>query len=224
MNNAPDIKTPSELHQTAKGLYTSGSPVFVAMQRLRPFICPFGELIFEVPDGASVLDIGCGGGLFLALLATEKKAITGVGFDSSAPAIAAAKEMQKTHPHGQNIEYLLKSVDDAWPEGEFDVVSMIDVVHHIQPADRKSAILKACAQVRPGGTFIYKDMATRPKWMSWANTLHDILVAGQFTRTQEMDEVISWCEDAGMEVQKTSRHDMLWYAHEMTVLMRPASG
>ena len=33
MNNAPDIKTPSELHQTAKGLYTSGSPVFVAMQR-----------------------------------------------------------------------------------------------------------------------------------------------------------------------------------------------
>src|SRR5207237_246924 len=60
--------TARALSQMASELYPSGPPLFRALQVYRPYICPFEALISEVPKDATVLDIGCGGGLFLGLL------------------------------------------------------------------------------------------------------------------------------------------------------------
>src|SRR5687767_5250391 len=64
-------------------------------QRFRPYICPFEELLPIVPTGSSVLDVGCGAGLFLGLLAVEGKIRSGVGFDSAASAIRIAQRMRQ---------------------------------------------------------------------------------------------------------------------------------
>src|SRR5947208_2041928 len=85
--------TPGQLAGFSKGLYGSGPLLMRKLQHWRPYICPFEELIRHVPGGASVLDAGCGGGLFLALLAATGKRITGQGFDISSPAIDVARTM-----------------------------------------------------------------------------------------------------------------------------------
>lgn len=218
--NKVAIKTPSQIHHSARSLYRRGNPIFVAMQVLRPFICPFGELIDEVPEGAKVVDIGCGGGLFLGLLALEKRIDSGIGVDVSRPAIAAALEMKKNHPRGASIDFKHLSEIDALPEGEFDVVSMVDVLHHIPPDEREKAIVQACSGVRPGGILLYKDMVTRPRWRSWANAFHDLIISAELTTTQDVKAVVSWCANAGLEAEKILTRNMLWYGHEMVVFRK----
>ena len=213
-------RSPPELYRRAKTLYTKGNPIFLAMQIFRPFICPFGELLDAVPEGARVMDIGCGGGLFLGLLAAEKQIESGLGFDVSAAAIITALEMRKNHPRDNVISFEHRNAGGPWPDGKFDVVSMVDVIHHIAPEHRRETILRACAHVRPGGILLYKDMVSRPRWRVWSNTLHDLLIAGQWTRVQDLQEVMRWCADAGLDPKATVRSNMLWYGHEMVVFRK----
>src|SRR4051812_38352748 len=86
------MPTPASLAAVAGSLYTEGPRVLRALQHYRPYICPFHRLIGCVPagpaPGPSVLDIGCGGGLFLMLLAMAARVGRGVGLDAAGPAIA----------------------------------------------------------------------------------------------------------------------------------------
>lgn len=174
----------------------------------------------EVPENAKVADIGCGGGLFLGLLALEKRINSGIGIDVSGPAIAAALEMKKTHPRGASIDFKHQSEIDSLPEGEFDVVFMVDVLHHIPLGEREKAIVQACSGVRPGGILLYKDMVTRPRWRSWANAFHDLVVSAEITKTQDVEAVVRWCANAGLEAEKKLTRNMLWYGHEMVVFRK----
>ena len=212
--------SPLKLYRQARILYKQGNPIFLAMQILRPFICPFGELIVAVPEGSRVLDIGCGGGLFLGLLAAEKKIDFGLGIDVSSPAIKVALEMRKNHPRCNALRFEHHDADSLWPESEFDVVSMIDLLHHIAPENRKEFVQRACSHVRPGGILLYKDMVSSPCWRVWINTLHDILLAGQWTKVQNLQEVIQWCENSGFKKERVSGINMLWYGHDIVVLKR----
>ena len=49
----------------------------------RPYICPFKELLEDLPEGQKVFDIGCGSGMFLSLVAEFRnpKAIAGIEID-----------------------------------------------------------------------------------------------------------------------------------------------
>ncbi len=144
--------TPRSLSRMAAQLYPEGPVLFRALQQYRPFICPFEELIVEVPKGAKILDIGCGGGLLLGLLGAAGLRPDGTGFDVSRPAIALAQRMAAgSELAGARLDFRRLDADAPWPEGDFDVVSMIDVIHHVQPSEQEAAIRRACGKVRPGG-------------------------------------------------------------------------
>jgi 2-polyprenyl-3-methyl-5-hydroxy-6-metoxy-1,4-benzoquinol methylase len=89
----PPDASPAEVAAVARSLYPEGPFLMRLMQRWRPYICPFGPLIDQVPADASVLDVGCGGGLFLGLLRAGRRLREGLGFDASRPAIAIAQAM-----------------------------------------------------------------------------------------------------------------------------------
>jgi 2-polyprenyl-3-methyl-5-hydroxy-6-metoxy-1,4-benzoquinol methylase len=169
--------TPTEVAQIARRLYTEGPGFARLSQRWRPFICPFHMLVEKVPTRAAVLDIGCGSGLFLTLLASTNRISKGVGFDANAATVAMAVKATEHLKASQILTFRHASVEEPWPEGGFDVVSMIDVLHHIPPDAHESVIEQAAARVRPGGMFLYKDIARRPHWKAWANRLHDLVVA-----------------------------------------------
>ena len=188
--------------------------------KYRPFICPLEELLPFVPDGSSVLDIGCGCGLFLLALAFAGKRISGVGIDTAPDAIRAARLAARTAEiaaTGSTLSFETACGTEEWPAGQFDVVSLIDVVHHVPGARQRSFVAAAAARVRPGGVLIYKDMCGRPVWRSCANRLHDLLLARQWIRYREMDEVREWAGSLGLMPRVRRDFVRLWYGHELCV-------
>ena len=212
--------TPAQIAAIARQLYVKGPVVVQAMQHYRPYISPFEQLLPFVPPGSRVLDIGCGGGLFLGLLAQTGRVREGLGIDTSAAAIEVATEMTSRLPSGHAIRFEARSASTPLPEQAWDVVSLLDVMHHIPPPQQRLVLEQALSRVAPGGVFLYKDMASRPRWRALANRLHDLLIARQWIHYLPLARAIEWGAAKGFAVAQRRSTNRLWYGHEMVVFKR----
>jgi 2-polyprenyl-3-methyl-5-hydroxy-6-metoxy-1,4-benzoquinol methylase len=215
----------ARLSRIAETLYVDGSPLLRLLQRYRPYICPFEELLPAVPPGSRMLDIGCGGGLFLALLAAEGRIRHGVGFDRSVQAIAVARRMSRRAAEsvpGTVLEFREGDANERTADGPYDVVSLIDVMHHVPPSAQRAVLENAASQVRPSGLLIYKDMVMKPQWQAWANRLHDLVLARQWIHYAPIACIEEWCREFGLSLVAEGRHDRYCYGHELRVFRRAA--
>jgi 2-polyprenyl-3-methyl-5-hydroxy-6-metoxy-1,4-benzoquinol methylase len=208
----------SELAGLARELFRDAGVPTRLIQSLRPYICPFDALLELVPKGARVLDVGCGSGLFLGLLARTGTITDGVGFDVDERAVAAARNIAT---HGVRLRFERLAPSEPWPEGPFDVVSMIDVMHHVPVAEQRGTVREVARRLAPGGVFLYKDMVERPFWRALANRLHDLVMARQWIHYLPVDAVADEARRAGLELVRRGRIDLWWYGHEYLVLRRP---
>jgi 2-polyprenyl-3-methyl-5-hydroxy-6-metoxy-1,4-benzoquinol methylase len=185
----------------------------------RPFICPFPEMLGAVLSEQDVFDIGCGNGFWLYLIYLYRKPRSLAGVDVSSKKLKSATRAFLC----LGIRSLFVSAADPskWPKSSFGVVSMIDVLHHIPPADQESFFRAASGKVSRGGTLIYKDMCIHPTWKALANKLHDLILARQWVHHVDVRKVESWAISAGLtldyEVDKTT----YWYGHEIRCFSRP---
>ena len=208
------MTTTSQIAAIVRSLYPTGPALRRAILRLRPYNCPLDVLLSLLPDSGSVFDIGCGCGLLLGLAVRSGKSIRGVGVDTSKGAIQMAKDM------GVEIEFrCVRSIAD-WPAEHFDAISMIDVMHHIAPAQQGEAFAAAAARVKPGGILIYKDMVRRPFWRAWANRLHDLLFARQWIHYYPIEWIDAAARSFGLTRLRAERIDRLWYGHELRAFRR----
>ena len=96
---------------------------------------------------ANVLDIGCGGGLFLSLLKREGAKVLGIELSDSRAHYAATK-------HGLNI-YKHPIESDFWQTGYknyFDAVTLWDVIEHVNyPVQTLQCALNV---LKPGGLLL----------------------------------------------------------------------
>ena len=220
------MATPKELSGLASSLFQGGSNKFRLMQKYRPYICPYDVLIQHVPQGSTILDIGCGGGLFLGLLTGTNRIKHGHGFDSNPIAIKTANAMSKqakSSGHTADLLFETRSAAADWPDATYDVVSLIDVMHHVPPKAQKSVIINAIQRVKPGGKFLYKDMCRRPLWRALANRAHDLVLAKEWINYAALPDVINWATSGSLQVTYKSTINQLWYGHELVVFDRPLS-
>lgn len=218
-----EMQTPAALVARSRALFTEGSWFRRTLQINRPRICPFHELIEAVPQGARILDVGCGSGLFLGLLADAGRIAGGTGFDASPEAIDLAARMQRRHPRGEILDFACRSIADAWPESFFDVVSLIDLAHHVPPQAQRTLVEKAAQCVRPGGILLYKDVSASPHPLAWASVAHDLVFARQMIHIPRYSDVRAWAENAGLIEERHSRTVMFWYGHETGIFRRPTA-
>lgn len=219
------IEVKRRLRRQARALYHATPAPGRWIQSLRPHICPFDVLIDHVPTGARVLDVGCGSGLFLGLLAANGKLSVGAGFDVSRAAIALGQRMLDSMPAAaaRRVRLLHRDACDSWPEGTFDAVTMIDVLHHVAPRSQETVFLQAAAKVAAGGRLIYKDMARRPLWSALANRLHDLVMARQWIHYRAIADVEAWGKRLGLTVVDRCCQRLYWYTHEWLVFEKPIS-
>ena len=201
--------TDVEIARMAFQAYRNAPPVLRSFQALRPSICPIERLLREIPPGSRVLDIGCGAGLLLVAGASSGRVASGCGLDINERSLAQARRALAQIGSLAAIRF-----ESALPE------SLIDVMHHVPPAEQRGFFAAAAARVRPKGLLVYKDMCERPWWKAWGNRLHDLLLARQWIQYVPLAEVIGWAAEAGFTVLRKEEYTRFWYGHELLVLRR----
>jgi 2-polyprenyl-3-methyl-5-hydroxy-6-metoxy-1,4-benzoquinol methylase len=217
----PRILDKSDIRVRTRTLFADVRGLAAHRQWLRIQICPFEKLLPHVPVGSTLLDIGCGGGLFLGLLALGDPTLNATGVDASSDAINCAISMaNKLRLSGLKF-YCAHSIE-TWPAERYTVVSLIDVLHHILPTDRETFFNEAAKRVARGGTLICKEMRPKPRWKAAASVLHDLVVARQWIRHSTAESIESWAAKARLRLIRHEEWDRLWYAHGFWVFRREA--
>jgi SAM-dependent methyltransferase len=100
--------------------------------------------------GGTVADVGCGNGQALLFLAQGYPEATLVGFDSYAPAIAAANANARAAGLADRVRYEVCDVTRGIP-GQYDLITTFDVVHDMpRPRPAMKEIKRA---LKPDGTY-----------------------------------------------------------------------
>jgi len=113
----------------------------------------------------------------------------------------------------------VQSIAD-WPDQTFDMVSLIDVMHHVQPSQRLALFEAVAARVKPGGMLLYKDMVRRPRWRAFFNWLHDLVIARDWIRYSPIAFIDTAAKNAGFIPVRAEIFNRLWYGHELRVYRR----
>jgi 2-polyprenyl-6-hydroxyphenyl methylase/3-demethylubiquinone-9 3-methyltransferase len=172
-------------------------------------------------QNAKILDIGCGGGLFLSLLKQKGAQVTGIELSDSRAQYAKAT-------HGIEIDkHLIES--DFWQTGyaqHFDAVTLWDVIEHVNYPEQ--TLRAAAAVLKPDGlllidtpcrdsfyhrfgAFTYK--LTRGRYPTFLNAMYSSHLFGhkQIFSTQEMKALF---ESAGLQVIELRKFHELSFPYE----------
>ncbi len=140
--------------------------------RQRWFGSPFSAVEPLLPREGTILDLGCGFGVFAATLALGATGRRVIGLDVDAPKIARA---QAWYGHLPNLRFVVGDLDhDDLPEA--DAVVIYDVLHHLQDAD--ALLARAARALRPGGMLVVKENDVTPPWKHAVSTLVEHVAVG----------------------------------------------
>jgi 2-polyprenyl-6-hydroxyphenyl methylase / 3-demethylubiquinone-9 3-methyltransferase len=115
-------------------------------------------------NGAKVLDVGCGGGIFSEALSAAGGIVTGIDLAPLTLDTARAHALES----GLEIDYLEISVEAlaAQRAGYFDVISCMEMLEHVPDPQ---AIVAACAALlKPGGWLFLSTVNRTPKSFAMA--------------------------------------------------------
>jgi 2-polyprenyl-3-methyl-5-hydroxy-6-metoxy-1,4-benzoquinol methylase len=185
---------------------------------MRWLVCPFDRLLALVPESGSLLDVGCGSGIWLTYLARERPALELHGVDPDARKL----ELARRSAAASRLDLHQGSVDDV-PAAAFDVVTILDVLYLV-PDDMKSAMLAASLRaLKPGGTIVLKDADVRPWWKYAPMALEELVAVHVLRMTvgRPRFRALAWLaralESAGFRDVEARRIDR-GYLHPHVVL------
>ena len=126
--------------------------VFGLLDSILPLV---PNAIDNLRNGISVLDVGCGRGRALMLMAENFPQSNFTGYDFSTEAITNASREAKER-RLSNVRFEVKDVADTKDSERYELITAFDAIHD-QAAPRN--VLKGIARaLKPGGTFLMQDI------------------------------------------------------------------
>ncbi len=105
------------------------------------------ELTARLPEGARVLDLGCGSGLPSTRILAERYAVTGI--DLSAGQLAAAR---RNVPHAAFVQGDIATIE--LPAGSWDAVTAFYSLTHVPRSEHAAVFDRVGRWLVPGGLFV----------------------------------------------------------------------
>lgn len=129
-----------------------------------------------LPSSGRVLDLGCGEGLYALLFASEGYEVTGIDISSSAVRWARRRAVEQGLPNAHfevgDVTRLSAFYGKKYGE-QFDVVLSVHCYHCLSDAsDRIAHLREAWRVLKPGGVFVFDNMAApraedMPQFRTW---------------------------------------------------------
>ncbi len=197
-------------------LYREAGPITRTYLKIKLRICPLLKLEEYFPKEATIVDLGCGNGLFPNILnvASADRQIFGIDLDEKKIEIA-----NQTKAPDSNIFYQTGDVVEAeYPQG--DVFSLVDVLYLI-PYDKHELILQKCYRsLPPGGILILKEMDTKPRWKYLWNLFQETLAVkliaftlGERFYFRSQKDYTDLLQRLGFSVKPVPLDSGYWYPH-----------
>lgn len=177
----------------------------------RPYICPFDDLLNNIPHGVSLFDVGCGAGSFLSILSNFNKPKKIAGIEISDHLINDARSLLSKFDIEQHI---YKYDGNTIPNeiSEYDFVTMIDVYHHIPQKIQIEFMHQLYAKMKKGSVLILKDINNASPFV-YMNKLHDLVLSSEIGHEISHSFAMKMLKDIGFEILKTDKKLMFVYPH-----------
>lgn len=170
---------------------------------------PLAELAARA-EGADLLDVGCGHGVLVALLAVDFPRRRVVGIDPDERKIRWARASVGTLP---NVELRACTIEElaAQRPGSFDTVLVADVLYLLEALAWQPFLRAARDLLRPGGRLVLKEAEDDGSWRVTKALLQEQLMVRLLRRTHSSGAVgfaprpvlVAALHESGFEIEET---------------------
>ena len=191
----------SKFEELASRWWDPGSE-FKPLHEINPLRANWIDKRAEVAE-KTLLDVGCGGGIFSEAMAQRGAIVTGIDMGDAPLAVANLHKLES----GLNIDYF-KATAESFSDSNFqrfDAVTCLEMLEHVP---NPASVVKACASMtKPGGTLFFSTINRNPKSYLFAiigvEYVLKMLPKGthDFSKFIKPSELTSWIRDASLELQ-----------------------
>ena len=188
----------------------------------RPYICPFDDLLNLIPEHQHILDIGCGVGTLLQLVAQYRKPLSLAGLETTPSMIEGVCSW--FNRYSPNILIRLEAYDGTnlptWIS-DYEYVFLIDVLHHVPRARQTTFLEKLFHLLKPGAKLIIKDIDADEQFWCLFNKLHDMVVSREISHEVAATQLHSTLRQIGFETDDIVKKRLHVYPHYTIACQKP---
>ena len=188
----------------------------------RPMICPFDTLLNLIPNRQRVLDVGCGIGTFLQLIAEYRAPRSLAGIETDASLLQTSRTVlgQSRLSEPARLEVYDGTNLPEWI-CEYKYVFLVDVLHHI-PRSRHGQFLSGLFdRLQSGAMLIIKDIDADQRFWVLFNKMHDLLISRTATYESGLTQLRATLNHMGFNIRQVITQRLYVYPHFTIVCEKP---
>jgi len=197
------LKTLFELLEVYRGV-----PYFFKLHLvIRYILCPFSKLESFVPVEGTIVELGCGSGIFVNLLSMKSAKRHIIGYDYDEKKVAIAKRTMRSN---ERIEFYCHDIADLELTGlDIDAFVIVDVLYLIDFESQRRMFENCYKVLKEGGLLLIKTMSKKPAWKFMIDNLEETLSVKVFRITRggkkffhyDEDELVKELSEVGFSVR-----------------------
>jgi 2-polyprenyl-3-methyl-5-hydroxy-6-metoxy-1,4-benzoquinol methylase len=150
---------------------------------------------------------------------SQNKKLTGIEISDNLITQAAAILNENRFTNAIEVyKYDGKTIPDAITD--FDLITMVDVLHHIPKNIQKNILEQIFRKMKPGSRFLLKDIDAGSS-LVYFNKLHDLVLSKEVGNEISFVDAGNTLESIGFKVLKAYKKRTFWYPHYFILLEKP---